>query len=112
MTCASRNMCSTPSRMAEGAGFGLDGALAGAKDEADLPARARAYATVVLEGLLQRKSRFDGLGAFENAHIRIEKDDFTIDGFDVAPGARQSPSSCSSASLKRWSATTSPSIRR
>jgi len=70
---------------------GLDGALAGAKDEADLPARARAYATVVLEGLLQRKSRFDGLGAFENAHIRIEKDDFTIDGFDVAPGRKAKP---------------------
>src|SRR5690606_34710610 len=70
---------------------GLDGALAGAKDETDLPARARAYATAVLEGLLQRKSRFDGFGAFENAHIRIEKDDFTIDGFDVAPGRKAKP---------------------
>ena len=70
---------------------GLDGALLGAKDEFDLAARARAFATTALEGLLQRKSRFDGLGAFENAHIRIEKDDFTIDGFDVAPGRKSKP---------------------
>jgi energy-coupling factor transporter ATP-binding protein EcfA2 len=70
---------------------GLDAALAGAKDDIDLPARTRAFATVAIEGLLSRKSRFDALGAFENAHIRIERDDFTIDGFDVAPGRKSKP---------------------
>jgi len=70
---------------------GLDAALAGAKDDADLPARTRAFATVAIEGLLSRKGRFDALGAFENAHIRIEKDDFTLDGFDVAPGRKAKP---------------------
>ena len=70
---------------------GLDAALSGAKDDLDLAARTRAYATVAIDGLLQRKSRFDALGAFENAHIRIEKDDFTIDGFDVAPGRKTKP---------------------
>ena len=35
--------------------------------------------------------RFDALGAFENAHIRIDADDFTIDGFDVAPGRKSKP---------------------
>ncbi|MBI1619855.1 AAA family ATPase [Aquamicrobium zhengzhouense] len=70
---------------------GLDAALAGAKDEHDLAPRARAYATAAIEGLLQRKSRFDGLGAFEAVHIRVEKDDFTIDGFDVAPGRKTKP---------------------
>ena len=70
---------------------GLDGALAGAKDDADLPARTRAFATAALEGLLSRKGRFDALGTFENTHIRIDKDDFTIDGFDVAPGRKSKP---------------------
>ncbi|TYR30011.1 ATP-binding protein [Mesorhizobium microcysteis] len=70
---------------------GLDAALAGAKDDIDLPARTRAFATVAIEGLLSRKGRFDALGAFENAHIRIERDDFTIDGFDVAPGRKAKP---------------------
>lgn len=70
---------------------GLDAALAGAKDDIDLPASTRAFATVAIEGLLSRKGRFDALGAFENAHIRIERDDFTIDGFDVAPGRKAKP---------------------
>ncbi|MCB1386226.1 MAG: ATP-binding protein, partial [Nitratireductor sp.] len=42
-------------------------------------------------GLLSRKGRFDGLGSFENAHIRIDSDDFTLDGFDVAPGKKSKP---------------------
>lgn len=70
---------------------GLEAALRGAQDDLDLLARTRAFATATLEGLLQRKSRFDALGAFENTHIRIEKDDFTIDGFDVAPGRKSKP---------------------
>jgi len=70
---------------------GLDGAIAGSQDDATLTTRARAFARVAMEGLLSRKSRFDGLGTFEDAHIRIEKDDFNIDGFDVAPGKKSKP---------------------
>jgi energy-coupling factor transporter ATP-binding protein EcfA2 len=70
---------------------GLERALAGASDEHDLAPRARAFATVALEGLLQRKSRFEGLGAFEDAHMRLDADDFTLDGFDVAPGRKSKP---------------------
>jgi hypothetical protein len=70
---------------------GLDRAIAGAKDDAGLMIRARAFARVAIDGLLQRKSRFDGLGTFENAHIRIDADDFTLDGFDVAPGKKSKP---------------------
>ncbi|WP_419694465.1 AAA family ATPase [Mesorhizobium muleiense] len=70
---------------------GLDRAIAGAKDDADLMTRARAFARVVIDGLLARKGRFDGIGPFENAHIRIDVDDFTLDGFDVAPGKRSKP---------------------
>ncbi|TJW35888.1 MAG: ATP-binding protein, partial [Mesorhizobium sp.] len=70
---------------------GLDKAIAGAKDDADLMTRARAFARVAIDGLLARKGRFDGIGPFENAHIRIDVDDFTLDGFDVAPGKRSKP---------------------
>ncbi|MCO5065092.1 MAG: ATP-binding protein [Rhizobiaceae bacterium] len=70
---------------------GLDTAISGAQDDAALTARARAFAGVAMEGLLSRKARFDGLGAFEDTHIRIEKDDFNIDGFDVAPGKKSKP---------------------
>ncbi len=70
---------------------GLDKALTGVKDDIDLMTRARAFARVSIDGLLARKGRFDGIGPFEEAHIRIEKDDFTIDGFDLAPGKKSKP---------------------
>lgn len=70
---------------------GLDLAFGGAGDDATLLARARAFARGAIEGLIARKSRFTGLAAFENTHIRIDRDDFTLDGFDVAPGARRAP---------------------
>jgi energy-coupling factor transporter ATP-binding protein EcfA2 len=70
---------------------GLDRAISGAKDDAELMTRADAFARAAIEGLLTRKGRFDGLGSFENAHIRIDADDFTLDGFDVAPGKKSKP---------------------
>ncbi|RUX03582.1 ATP-binding protein [Mesorhizobium sp. M8A.F.Ca.ET.023.01.1.1] len=70
---------------------GLDKAIAGSSDDTDLMTRARAFARVAIDGLLARKGRFDGIGPFENAHIRIDADDFTLDGFDVAPGKRSKP---------------------
>jgi hypothetical protein len=70
---------------------GLDAAIAGAKDDHDMMARAKAFARMSIDGLLTRKGRFDGLGAFEDAHIRIEADDFTLNGFDVAPGQKSKP---------------------
>lgn len=70
---------------------GLDLALAGAPDDVSLVARARAFARVAIDGLLARKARFAGLAAFEATHIRIDQDDFTLDGFDVAPGQKRKP---------------------
>jgi len=70
---------------------GLDANLAGVKDDAELMIRTRAFARIAIEGLLTRKSRFDRLGSFENAHIRLDIDDFTLDGFDVAPGRKSRP---------------------
>jgi hypothetical protein len=67
---------------------GLDKAISGAAEDVALVARARAFARVAIEGLVERKGRFDALAPFLNAHIRVEKDDFTIDGFDAAPGRK------------------------
>jgi ATPases of the AAA+ class len=70
---------------------GLDAAVAGAGDDTALVMRARAFARVAIDGLIARKGRFTGLSAFETTHIRIEADGFTLDGFDVAAGARRKP---------------------
>ncbi|MEX3011935.1 AAA family ATPase [Hoeflea sp. TYP-13] len=74
---------------------GLDDALSGSADDATLTARAKALARTAIEGLLQRRSRFAGLSHFADVHIRIEQDDFTLDGFEVAPGERRKPLSMS-----------------
>jgi len=69
----------------------LDKTIAGAPDDQALVSRARAFARVAIEGLIGRKARFTGLASFENVHIRIEQDDFTLNGFDVAPGQKRKP---------------------
>jgi hypothetical protein len=81
----------TPQDAAKSLVAGLDRALTGSKDDADLSTRADALAAVAIAGLLTRRSRFHGLSAFENTHLRIERDDFTIDGFDAAPGKKSKP---------------------
>jgi hypothetical protein len=70
---------------------GLTAAIENAPDDTVLLQRAKAFSRVALEGLIQRKGRFEGLGAFADSHIHIEKDDFTLNGFDVAPGAKRKP---------------------
>lgn len=70
---------------------GLDAAIAGAPDEVTMTARARALARVAIEGLISRRGRFDALSAFAQTHLRLESDNFTLDGFDVAPGQRRKP---------------------
>ncbi|MQY00518.1 ATP-binding protein [Sinorhizobium medicae] len=70
---------------------GLDRSLAGASDELALTARSRAFARVVLEGLVARKARFTGLQNFESVHIRLDQDNFTLNGFDVTPGQKRKP---------------------
>lgn len=70
---------------------GLDAAIAGADDDLALIARAKAFARTAIEGLLQRRARFSGLSDFAEGHIRIDQDDFTLNGFDVAPGEKRKP---------------------
>ena len=70
---------------------GLDQAATGSSDDQVLQQRIRAFADLSLEELLQRKSRFSGLGSFEETHLRLESDGFEINGFDVTPGAKTKP---------------------
>ncbi|MBO6816258.1 MAG: ATP-binding protein [Rhizobiaceae bacterium] len=69
----------------------LDAAASGSPDDTVLQSRIRACADVALEGLLQRKGRFSQLGPFETTHLRLEADDFELNGFDVTPGAKTKP---------------------
>lgn len=70
---------------------GLDDAIQGASDDDVMVARARTFSEETLEALLKRRQRFIGLQAFDNTHIRIEPDDFQIDGFDAPPGQARKP---------------------
>ena len=70
---------------------GLDGALAGAKDDVQLQQRALAFAKQALDALLQRRGRFAALAPFENAQIGLPGDDFTLSGFSTVPGVRRKP---------------------
>ena len=79
----------TPQDALKGLLAGLDAAVRKAKDDKQLTAIVHEYAGVCLEELLKRRGRFSGLGPFETAHIRIDRDDFTLDGFDVAPGQKR-----------------------
>jgi hypothetical protein len=81
----------TPQDAAKSIIAGLERAIQGSPDDVAMMSRARAFARVATEGLISRKARFTGLAAFENAHIRIEQDDFDLNGFDVSPGAKRKP---------------------
>ena len=70
---------------------GLDTAIAGAPDATVMTARARAFAREAIEALLARTARFGALAGFAQSHIRLESDNFTLDGFEVAPGQRRKP---------------------
>ncbi|MBB4063345.1 AAA family ATPase [Gellertiella hungarica] len=70
---------------------GLDRAIATAPDDAAMGAAARRYAAEALEGLIERKSRFTGLAAFMSSHLKLETEDFVLDGFDRPPAERTRP---------------------
>ena len=70
---------------------GLETAISDAPDDASALSRVRAFSDAALEDLLTRKSRFDGLGEFENTHLRLDSDGFELNGFDVAPGGKSKP---------------------
>lgn len=81
----------TPQDVIKSAIAGLDDALSGVSDDTSLIARSRSYAEELLSALLTRRSRFVALQGFENTHIRIEQDDFNLDGFETPPGKARKP---------------------
>ena len=70
---------------------GLNAEAEQSSDDTVLQSRVRAFADDALEELLARKSRFVGLGSFEETHLRLDSDGFELNGFDVAPGAKSKP---------------------
>ncbi|MEC9343615.1 MAG: AAA family ATPase, partial [Pseudomonadota bacterium] len=81
----------TPQDALKGLVAALDEAVSGAPDDTVMARRAVAAAELAIEDLLSRKSRFAGLGPFENTHLRLESDGFELNGFDVAPGHKARP---------------------
>jgi len=71
--------------------YGIDQAIAGVSVDDQLVARARGFARAAIGGLRARQGRFDSLGAFEAMHIRLEPDDFEINGFDVEDRSQRKP---------------------
>ncbi len=63
--------------------YGIDQAITDAPDDAQMMARAKGFARAMLEGLAQRRARFNVLDGFEQNHIRLDADDFELNGFDI-----------------------------
>ncbi len=70
---------------------GLCEAAEDVPDDTQLVARAKAFVRAVLEGLLARRARFDQLAAFEETHIRLDGDDFSLNGFEIEDRSRRKP---------------------
>ncbi len=71
--------------------YGLDKAIAGAPDDTLLIARARMSMQALVAALVSRKARFDNLASFENTHIRLDADDFELNGFELRERGRRQP---------------------
>jgi hypothetical protein len=71
--------------------YGMERAIKDAGDDLQLVAGARAYARALIDGLSARQGRFDALDQFDDLHIRLEPDDFELNGFDVQDRSRRQP---------------------
>lgn len=69
----------------------LDEALDGADSDAAMTSNARASAQNFLEALSERAQRFDEISIFEAMHIRLDADDFTLDGLETGPSKASKP---------------------
>ena len=81
----------TPLDALKGLISGLETAILAKPDEALILRNAKTFGQAAINALLMRRGRFVALGAFANAHIGVEKDDFALTGFDAAPGLRAKP---------------------
>ncbi len=71
--------------------YGLAQSIEGSPDDEQMLARAKAFARATLEGLMARRARFEHLSVFEETHIRLDGDDFTLNGFDIEERSRRKP---------------------
>ena len=71
--------------------YGLDKAIDGAPDDAQLLARAKAFARATLEGLMARHARFDDIQTFDQLRIRLDSDDFTLSGLAIEERSTRKP---------------------
>jgi hypothetical protein len=71
--------------------YGLDQTIDGAPDDSQMVARAKAFTQATLEGLLARRARFPRLAAFDDVHIRLDADDFSLIGFDIQSRTARKP---------------------
>ncbi|NNE22167.1 MAG: ATP-binding protein [Rhizobiales bacterium] len=81
----------TPQDALKGFLYNLNQAIDGAPDDAQLLARAIGMARQMLDGLLARQARFPELAAFESIHLRLDADDFEMNGFDVHARGKRKP---------------------
>jgi energy-coupling factor transporter ATP-binding protein EcfA2 len=63
--------------------YGIDLSIKDSPDDQQMLARAKGFARAMLEGLLARRARFEVLSSFEQTHIRLDADDFELNGFDI-----------------------------
>ena len=75
----------------KGFAYSLDREIEDAKTDEALIAAARSMAEKTVQALLARQQRFDQIAVFEAMHIRIDADDFTLDGLDASPAGRRKP---------------------
>ncbi len=71
--------------------YGLEQTIEGAPDDGEMLARAREFARLTLEALLTRQRRFPELAAFEAMHIRLDTDDFELNGMDTSSRGKSKP---------------------
>ena len=63
--------------------YGVDQAIKDSPDDAQMMARAKGFSRAMLEGLMLRRARFEVLSSFEQNHIRLDADDFELNGFEI-----------------------------
>ncbi len=69
----------------------LDAALEAADNAAAMTSHARSAAQGYLEALATRAQRFEQISVFEAMHIRLDSDDFTLDGLETGPSKSSKP---------------------
>jgi len=71
--------------------YSVDRAIEGVKDDQALTASIRAMAGATIEALLARQQRFSDLGVFDAMHIRVDADDFSLNGLDASGAQARKP---------------------